>query len=320
MKPPAGQSVLSMIVALGIFALLAASLVSLVLGSFNNLNRARELVVADGLAQEGVEAVRAIRDRAWNELIYNQSTVATSSGRWILLGEGVNEKIDKFNRSIEFFPVYRDGDGEIVAASAPGAYEDVLSRQVKVNLSWENELGGTNNVERRFYLTAWRAKWWSQTDWSGGSGQSVWLAEDKYDSDDGQVDVNTMGEAALAKIATSTYATSSYLISSAFNTGSSSAFAALIWQEEISSECSICQIKFWLKTAPDVGGSPGTWSETWCGPEGEDGDEDDYFATSTGQLIHFSHNTDQWIKYKVELFGDGSDTPILKEVKIYYQN
>jgi len=314
-----GQSVLSMVVALGVFALLAASLVSLALGSFSNLNRARELTMANALAQEGIEAVRAVRDRAWNELIYNQCAVATSGGQWILVGEGTSEQIGYFTRIIDFFPVYRDSSSEIVESSAPDAYDDVLSRRVRIRVSWQNEMGGTNNIERNFYLAAWRAKWWAQTDWSGGSGQSVWSEENKYDSDSGQIDINTSGEIALKEIATSTYATSSYLISSAFDTGSSSAFAALVWTEDIPPGCPACQIKFWLKTAPDAGGSPGVWSDTWCGPNGEDGDEDDYFATSTGQLIHFSHNNDQWVKYKVELISDGSDTPALKEVKVYYQ-
>ena len=43
-------------------------------------------------------------------------------------------------------------------------------------------------------------------------------------------------------------------------------------------------IKLQIKTAPDSGGSPGTWTPTWSGPEGNDGDETDFFTISKGEI------------------------------------
>jgi len=111
------------------------------------------------------------------------------------------------------------------------------------------------------------------------------------------------------------YATLGTLESSAFNAGSSSSFNIIEWDEVPYANGSI---KLQIKTAPDNGGAPGAWSATWCGPDGEDGDETDYFTVSSGEVIHPDHNGDQWIKYLVTITGDGAGTPILEEVRFYY--
>ncbi len=112
------------------------------------------------------------------------------------------------------------------------------------------------------------------------------------------------------------YKLSGYLISSAFNSGSFSRFNSISWLETIPTEAE--NIKFQIKTASDVGGSPSEWSLTWSGPEGEDGDETDYFEAASGETIHLDHWGDQWIKYKVILTGNGNNTPILHEVAINF--
>ncbi len=310
---------LEIVVALGIFVIIIAALTSLVLGSFTSLERGSQFIRAEGLAQEGVGAIRSIKDRAWNELVYNRSAVATSSYRWGLVGEGTTEQIGSFSRTIDFSPVYRDSNGNIVPATSSGAYLDVLSKQVVVNISWEIREGASSTVAWTTYLTNWNASVWEQTDWSGGSGQLIWFDNSRYYSDDNNIYIGTSGQAELKEIATSTYASSGYLISSAFDTSQLSAFNAITWTEVIPAGCPTCAIKVQTKTAPDSTGAPGTWSATWSGPDGEDGDEEDYFTVSTGEFIHTDHNNDQWIKYRAVLVGDGSSTPVMEEIKLYYQ-
>lgn len=121
--------------------------------------------------------------------------------------------------------------------------------------------------------------------------------------------------------ATVNYALSGTYVSSPFNTGAPSIFNAIEWSwNKTSAGCAGCTLRLQIKTAPDAGGSPGTWSATWCGPEGEDGDETDYFTVASGELISTDHNNDQWIKYRAEFAGDGHNTPILSEVRINYKN
>lgn len=116
------------------------------------------------------------------------------------------------------------------------------------------------------------------------------------------------------------YQISGEYISSAFNAGNVVSFTSIEWKwSKTNPLCNACNIKFQIQTAEDLGGVPGPWTSTWSGPEGNDGDETDYYTISAGQLIHKDHNKSQWFRYKAILEGDGQDSPILEEVKIYYK-
>ena len=100
-----GQSLLEVIIAMAIFALISATMVSLSTGGFVSLDVGGEQTEAQSYVQEGIEAVRAIRDRAWNELTYTTSTVSTSSGQWIFNGEGTTSINENYLRTINVLPV-----------------------------------------------------------------------------------------------------------------------------------------------------------------------------------------------------------------------
>ena len=74
-----------------------------------------------------------------------------------------------------------------------------------------------------------------------------------------------------------------------------------------------------IKTAADNNGQPGEWTSTWCGPDGDDADEDDWFEQAGGELISADHNNQQWIKYRIKLTGNQSQTPIVEEIRVYYE-
>jgi len=109
------------------------------------------------------------------------------------------------------------------------------------------------------------------------------------------------------------YASFGYLISSAFNTLGPSGFNVISWSASIPSCSPSCEVKLQIRTASDAGGSPGAWS-SWSGAAGAG----TYFTDPAGTIISADLNFDQWIQYRVELIGDGLDTPILAEVKINY--
>ncbi|MFH0891877.1 MAG: hypothetical protein V1867_03800 [Candidatus Falkowbacteria bacterium] len=151
-----GQSVMEIVIALAVFVMFAASTAALILGGFSLLKRGEEYTIASALAREGVEAVRSVRDRDWDELAYSRSAVAVSGGQWALAGEGTTETIGDYIRVIDFYPVYRDGSGNIAAAEDPGASLDASSVKITVGISWETGQGTTESVERTTYLTDWR--------------------------------------------------------------------------------------------------------------------------------------------------------------------
>ena len=60
-------------------------------------------------AEEALEAMRNIRDAAWNELRYSQSTVAIASNQWTFSGEGSTDTSDGSTRTITFADIRRNG-------------------------------------------------------------------------------------------------------------------------------------------------------------------------------------------------------------------
>lgn len=195
-----GQGILEVIIAMAIFAIISVAMVTLVLGSTNALIQGGEQTEAEALAREAIEAVRSVRDGAWNEIEYTQVEVIESSGQWEIVDDvgGDGQDIGKFNRTINIEDVCRDALDEIVAC--PGNYTDPHTKKIATDVTWTTASGKTNMVMQISYFTNWDSKDWIQTDWSGGSGQTVWANADEYDSDDGNVEVGTAGQVTLKQV------------------------------------------------------------------------------------------------------------------------
>jgi Tfp pilus assembly protein PilV len=110
-----------------------------------------ELLKADYLLEEGVEAVRLIRDDGWA----NINTLATdttyylafSGGRWT--PTTTPEVIDRFSRSISFADVYRNNATFDIE---PMGNLDDGSRELTVTVSWEGT-SGTETETLKAYVT-----------------------------------------------------------------------------------------------------------------------------------------------------------------------
>ncbi|OGF27225.1 hypothetical protein A2331_03585 [Candidatus Falkowbacteria bacterium RIFOXYB2_FULL_34_18] len=309
-----GQSILELVIALGVFLIIITVFTDFIYGNFVLLERGSDYVQAEAIAKEEIEAIRSIKKMTWNEFLYSTSSVSVLNNRWVLNGEGVIGNVGKFFYSSSFYPVYRNTQKDIVEEL--DGEEDILTKRMKTFIEWETSDGVSAIIEKNSYISAWNSKKWLQTNWSGGPGQSIWGDASKYESDDGNIDIGIGGQLRIVEVATSTYVSSGYAISSAFNTENNSSFVAIFWTENIPLGC---DIKIQIKTAPDAGGIPGIWSATWSGPDGEDGNETDYYTVQSGQIINVDHNNDQWIKYKVLLTSDSINTPVLSEVSFYYQ-
>lgn len=312
-----GQSLIEVIIAMAIFSLIVVSIVGLVLGGLALLTEGGRFSHADNLAQEGLEAVRSIFRNDWNKSVLNKSAVALNAGQWDFTGEDTSEQIGQYTRTITFQPVFRNAVGEIVASTTPDSYNDVQSKLVKARVEWLARNGVNNQVASEILLTNWSVSYFTQTDWWGGLGQSIWSDELMYDEDDGQILATS--SLSLKEMATSTYAESAWLHSSAYQIPEYSNFSAIEWDESIPVDCAECVIKIQLKFAPDSGGSPGLWTDEWAGPDGDDGDEDDYFSLKTGELIPSDLSVSRWVKYKVMLEGNTTETPYLEELRILYK-
>jgi Tfp pilus assembly protein PilV len=177
-----GQSLLEVIVAMAIFSLISASMISLTVGSFTALQQGGEQSEAEALAQEGLEAVRSVRDRAFNEQIYSTSSVAIADAGWRLSGEDTTETIGQFTRTIYFDTVCRDNSDNI--AACPGNYTDVHTHLVTSEVSWTIRGAITNSVKKQAYISNWDSQDWVQSDWVGGPGQAIWSDITKFNTRD----------------------------------------------------------------------------------------------------------------------------------------
>lgn len=190
-----GMSLIEAIIALAIFSMIAAVIITMSMGGFNALTQGDDQSTAEFLTQEAMEAIKSIREGAWNELAYGQSSIDIVSNQWTLNGEGTSETIGKFTRNITFTDVCRDALDEIV--ECPGSFTDINSKLVTVEVDWQTNTGKSNSVVQSLYLTNWDSQDWPQTDWIGGSGQTIWNDETKYDYADANIDVSDPGEIKL---------------------------------------------------------------------------------------------------------------------------
>ncbi len=179
---------MEILIAMAIFLLLSVSIASLAAGNFSALLKGGEETEAFHFAEEGMEAVRSVRDGAWNEIVPSPAVVSEVGNRWVLTS-GLSQLINgKYTRTIQFDEVCRDPAGNIASCPPTGGnYKDIHSKYVRVRVSW----GNSSYVDRNEYLTNWDSREWTQTDWSGGAGQTNWSNATQYNSDDGNIDNST---------------------------------------------------------------------------------------------------------------------------------
>jgi len=309
-----GFILIELIISVAIFVVFAGAMISMVLGSFSVMQKNSDYSFATNLNQENIEAVRSIKERGWNMLKFNKSALIFEN-EWLLAGENTEERIDKFNRYIKFSNVYRNSEQEIVSFDVPGAINDVNSLNINSVVNWEDN-GKQFSVSNKTMFTNWQSDIWEQNSWSGGPSQEIYIKNDMFLS---SLNIKVSGDLSLEEISTSTFNISGVLESSFFGPVGDGVFSSISWEENIPDSCNECLIKVQIKTAEDLSGVPQNWSNTWCGPEGENNDSDDYFVSSQGELISVDHNSDKWIKYKITIEGSEEYTPQLKKIKIYYK-
>ncbi len=190
-----GQSLLEVILAIMIFGLLCSALVTMSLGGFVSLKQGGEYTEAEAYAQQGVEGIRAIQGSAWNKLTVTSTAVTSTGNVWSFVGENTSSTLGIYSRSIVFANVCRDVSNSII--TCPGSYTDLNTKQATVTVTWLSTRNAVNTIQKITYLTNWNSRDWAQTDWSGGTGQSIWSLANKYNSDDSNLDYSTSGEIKL---------------------------------------------------------------------------------------------------------------------------
>ncbi len=147
-----GFSLIELMLAGAVFAVFASGVVGVLLFGLENDRLGEETAIATEYASEGIEAVRSIRAKDFDNLILTPETgITQDDGDWKFSGE---ENADgKYTRVIAIEEVNRDGDGDI---DEDGGDEDPDTRQITVTVSWNVTPTRHNSVVLQSFLTRFK--------------------------------------------------------------------------------------------------------------------------------------------------------------------
>lgn len=133
-----GQSLVEAMVAIAISALVVTALVGLATGAVRSANAAKNRALAVSYAQEGIEAIRSIRDRSFSEL-------PPAGGPYQLVWNGSEWNWSPGEQSL----------GTIFKRSFTVVQESVGKLVVTLTVSWTDSVGA-HSVILTSYITDWR--------------------------------------------------------------------------------------------------------------------------------------------------------------------
>lgn len=91
MEVQKGESLIELLIAIGIFVVAVSTIAFLVIDSYLSGRLAKETTQANFLAEEGIEAARSIRDNSWDSLLAGSHGLALSGNNWVF--QGVQEDV-----------------------------------------------------------------------------------------------------------------------------------------------------------------------------------------------------------------------------------
>jgi len=153
----------------------------------------------------------------------------------------------------------------------------------------------------------------TQTDWSGGSGQNLFVNPSQYFADDANIDViSSAGDVKLNQTSTSTYADSGWLESSTFDTGSASNFFSITMEPTSQPpDTGVDSVKLQFASATTT--NPAGWQ--YLGPDGTV----NTFYKTTSVNINSIHNNDRYFRYKAYLSTASTTfTPTLSDISVTF--
>lgn len=146
-----GYSLVELLVAIGIFGVLVTTLFTGFIATREGKPQQEQRMRAAGLYQETIEALRIIREEAWDNIstngTYYPQKTATS---WALVSgiETITQPNSQFTRSIVIADVNRDANGNVVSS---GGTLDPSTKAVTITVTWDQPLVTT--LSNTIYMT-----------------------------------------------------------------------------------------------------------------------------------------------------------------------
>ena len=143
-----GFGIIEIIVAMGLFLIFAGAGTTSIIQSFNTNRLGDEESEATFYAQEGIEAVRSIKNQQWTNLTDSTNGLDNSGGTWAFSGS--SDTNGRFTRVVTLIQAERDGNGDIVAS---GGIADTDTFKVISTVTWDFTPTRNNTVDVITYLT-----------------------------------------------------------------------------------------------------------------------------------------------------------------------
>ncbi|MDO8504564.1 MAG: prepilin-type N-terminal cleavage/methylation domain-containing protein [Candidatus Liptonbacteria bacterium] len=168
----AGQSLIEMLVAMGIGVIMLLGVIMSIVPAIKSQTDSNKSQVGAALAKEMLDGVRVLAEADWHNIDLLATTSANNyyiSTTTPVLGlsigiQPVTLGNTRIRRSFYVDDVYRDAGGNIISGVAGSL--DPSTKKITVQYSWNNIPPKTLFI----YLTRFASKIMWQTDWSGGDG------------------------------------------------------------------------------------------------------------------------------------------------------
>ncbi|MFQ6083750.1 MAG: prepilin-type N-terminal cleavage/methylation domain-containing protein [Candidatus Aminicenantia bacterium] len=141
MKNESGQSLVELLIAMGIFVLVVSAITFLILDVYLADRAGRERMLAIFFAQEGIEAVHSMRDGDFDNLTLGTHGIALSGNKWIFSGN-----FDSKNQFIR----------QIIISDVPGDIDVTDIKKVESKVVWNITPARQTSVILIDYLTDWK--------------------------------------------------------------------------------------------------------------------------------------------------------------------
>lgn len=131
-----GFSLIELILAIGLFAILVVGSVSIININSNAVRLASEYDKGYTYLNAGIEGIRSIKKQSWSNLDNGEYGLAIESGNYVLQDEPDNW--NKYTRTIEISNGY-----------APD------TKQITITVNWEFSAVKNESISETFFLTNW---------------------------------------------------------------------------------------------------------------------------------------------------------------------
>ncbi len=143
----AGFTLVELVVAVAIFAILIGGMATLITGSHLSALENAKRVKAGAMLSETWEALHAIRNGDFTQITNGTHGLSFSNGYWEFYSD--SDERDNITRRVTVTDVRRDGNSDIVES---GGDVDSDSKKILIEISWSPYTGQNQSISVNTYL------------------------------------------------------------------------------------------------------------------------------------------------------------------------